>query len=329
MYQQADGLSTIWFIKYLRSAGEECDCGHGLGRILGFMRIGTVVLIIAGCAVGACAADQPAPLNHGQDEAGRVSAAAPLVIGETFTIDSRIMGEVRRINVLVPTVYGQKIEEPMPVLCMLDGGVDEDFLHVAGLVQVLVSNGGMRPFMLVGIENTSRRRDLTGPTSSDEDRKIAPVVGGSAAFRRFIRGELMPAVRARYRTTDEAAIVGESLAGLFVMETFFLEPDLFDCYIAFDPSVWWNSEELVKSVDARLGAASGQGRKTIFVSSSNEPDMLRLTAQLAESFKTHPGANVEFHYAPLPEETHATIYHPAALLAFRSVLAPAAGQPAK
>ena len=97
---------------------------------------------------------------------------------------------------------------------------------------------------------------------------------------------------------------------------------MFDCYNAFDPSVWWNCEELVKSADARLGAASGQVRKTIFVSSSNEPDMLRLTAQLAESFKTHPGANVEFHYAPLPEETHATIYHPAAILALRRMLHP-------
>ena len=47
-----------------------------------------------------------------------------------------------------------------------------------------------------------------------EVKKIAPQVGGSFAFRMFIRKELMPEVRARYRTTDETAIVGESLAGL-------------------------------------------------------------------------------------------------------------------
>src|SRR5262249_6016654 len=151
----------------------------------------------------------------------------PLVIGEFFTIDSRVMGETRRVNILVPTVYGQKLNAPMGVLYMLDGGLDEDFLHIAGLMQILVSNGGIRPFMLVGIPNTNRRRDMTGPTSNPEDRKIAPVVGGSATFRRFIKEELMPAVRARYRTTDEAAIIGESLAGLFVVETFFVQPDLF------------------------------------------------------------------------------------------------------
>ena len=61
-----------------------------------------------------------------------------------------------------------------------DGGVAEDFLHVAGLVQVSVGNGTMRPFLLVGIENTERRRDMTGPTENENDRKIAPRVGGCA-----------------------------------------------------------------------------------------------------------------------------------------------------
>ncbi len=47
----------------------------------------------------------------------------------------------------------------------------------------------------------------------------------------------MPQVRSRYHPTEETAIVGESLAGLFIVETFLLEPDLFDTYIAFSPSV--------------------------------------------------------------------------------------------
>ena len=82
---------------------------------------------------------------------------------------------------------------------MPDGGMAEDFLHVAGLLQVSVGNGTMRPFLLVGIENTERRRDMTGPTEIADDKKIAPRVGGSAAFRKFIRDELMPLVKQRYR----------------------------------------------------------------------------------------------------------------------------------
>ncbi|HEX8829882.1 MAG TPA: alpha/beta hydrolase-fold protein, partial [Longimicrobium sp.] len=172
----------------------------------------------------------------------RAQTATPLTIGETFTIESVVMGETRRINVYAPPGYADKA---LPVLYMPDGGMAEDFLHVAGLVQVSVGNGTMRPFILVGIENTQRRRDMTGPTQVADDRRIAPRVGGSEAFRRFIRTELMPQVKRRYRTTDETAIVGESLAGLFVVETFFLEPELFDTYVAIDPSLWWNAEELV------------------------------------------------------------------------------------
>ena len=142
---------------------------------------------------------------------------------------------------------------------MPDGGIGEDFLHVAGLIQVSAANGTMRPHLLVGIENTQRRRDLTGPTGSEDDRKIAPVVGGSAAFRGFIREELMPDVRRRYRTTREASIVGESLAGLFVVETFLLEPDLFDTYIAVDPSLWWNDRKLLEAAGARLATGRRRG----------------------------------------------------------------------
>ena len=172
-----------------------------------------------------------------QSGAPAASPASPLVMGETFTIQSKTLGETRRINVYLPPVYTDSADIRLPVLYMPDGGMGEDFLHVAGLVQVSVGNGTMRPFILVGIENTKRRRDLTGPTRNAEDKKIAPRVGGSAAFRKFMRSELMPVIDARYRTTNETAIVGESLAGLFVVETFFLEPDLFDSYIAFDPSL--------------------------------------------------------------------------------------------
>jgi uncharacterized protein len=101
---------------------------------------------------------------------------APLVIGETFTIASKALGETRTLNVYRPSPYGLSPDAPLPVLYMPDGGIQEDFLHVAGLVQVLTGNGTMRPFLLVGIENTERRRDMTGPTSNNEDRKIAPRV---------------------------------------------------------------------------------------------------------------------------------------------------------
>lgn len=256
--------------------------------------------------------------------AGPEDPAAPLVVGETFTIDSKVLGEVRRVNVYLPPGYAESPDVRFPVLYMPDGGIGEDFLHVAGLVQVLVGNGTMRPFVLVGIENTSRRRDMTGPTGNAEDRKIAPHVGGSEAFRAFIREELMPRIAARYRTTSEKAIVGESLAGLFVVETFLLEPDLFDTYIAFDPSLWWNDGKLVAGAGERLRALAVRGKKLYFAS-SDEKGIADLTERFAAVLVKNAPSAVEWHYEKMPEEKHSTIYHPAALRAFRAVFKPAAG----
>jgi uncharacterized protein len=104
----------------------------------------------------------------------RREPAAPLTIGETFTLQSKALGEIRRINVYLPPGYAESADQRWPVLYMPDGGLAEDFLHIAGLVQVSVGNGTMRPFVLVGIENIERRRDLSGPTQNEEDRKIAP-----------------------------------------------------------------------------------------------------------------------------------------------------------
>ena len=204
---------------------------------------------------------------------------------------------------------------------MPDGGVAEDYLHVAGLLQVSVANGTMRPFMLVGMQNTQRRRDLTGPTDNAEDRKIAPVVGGAPAYRAFIRDELMPEVKRRYRTTGETAIVGESLAGLFVVETYLLEPQLFDHYLAFDPSLWWNHGALPRQA-ATLLAKGKPGKRSLYLASSSEAGIAVEVQRLSQVLEKQAPPGLQWHLEKMPEETHGTIYHPAALKAFRAVFKP-------
>ena len=251
----------------------------------------------------------------------RADERAPLVIGDTFQIESQSVGEKRPINVYLPPGYADSGAARFPVLYMPDGGIAEDFLHVAGLVQVGVGNGTMRPVILVGIENTERRRDMTGPTENAEDKKIAPRVGGSAAFRKFVRDELMPEVKARYRTTDDAAIVGESLAGLFIVETLLLEPDLFDTYIAFDPSLWWNNDHLLTIAPEQLGKHA-KLEKTLYVATSGDKGFPELGNRLADLLKKSAPASMKWHHEKMPGEKHSTIYHPAALKAFRSVFKP-------
>lgn len=257
------------------------------------------------------------------------SAARSLVIGDTFTIDSAILGETRRINVVAPRLAG---DAPLPLMLMPDGGLDEDLLHVAGLLQVGAGNGSVRPFLLAGIENTERRRDLTGPTDNPKDRAIAPRVGGSAAFRAFIKQELLPELARRYRLTGERAIIGESLAGLFVVETLVQAPDLFDTYIAIDPSLWWNDGALLAALARKPPAfVSGSGSssgKRLYIASSADAVGLRGDegVLLAAALRDAPGLSVT--QRSWREERHGTIYHPAALAALRALLAPPPASPA-
>ena len=161
--------------------------------------------------------------------------------------------------------------------------------------------------ILVGIANTQRRRDLSGPTEIETDKEIAPVIGGSEKFRAFIKEELFPEINKRYRTTSQKSIIGESLSGLFVVETFFLTPDMFDNYIAFDPSIWWNDHYLVRTAKVHL-ASFPKTEKRIWFAGSSAEDISQYTNDLAEIFKTESISTVKWKYSPEPKEKHNTIF---------------------
>ncbi len=249
-------------------------------------------------------------------------ATEPVPPHVTFTLESAKLKETRRINVYTPPGYDAAGSTRYPVLYMPDGGTKEDFPHVTTTVDTAIRAGELRPMLVVGIENTERRRDMTGPTRVESDRKIAPRVGGSAAFRDFIRDELMPKVRRDYRVTDETAIIGESLAGLFIVETFFEQPKLFGTYIALSPSLWWNNEELVRKAGARLGAWK-ELRTVLYLSSADEDDIIAATTRLAETLRKRAPAGLKWQYEPRPDLRHDNIYRSASPQVLRKWFAPA------
>lgn len=230
----------------------------------------------------------------------------PIPKHETLVIDSKILGEKRIINVWTPPQY-TKNSDKLPVLYMPDGGVKEDFPHIANTLSKLIAAKKVPPFILVGIENTQRRRDLTGPTQVAKDKEIAPIVGGSENFRNFIAKELIPEIDKKYRTSAEKGILGESLAGLFVTETFLLSPDLFDYYIAFDPSIWWNDQEIPKNAENFL-VNFPTTEKRFWFAGSNAEDISKNTNELAKILEKVKKPNLKFQYSPEPKEKHNTIF---------------------
>ncbi|HEY6146088.1 MAG TPA: alpha/beta hydrolase-fold protein, partial [Thermoanaerobaculia bacterium] len=234
---------------------------------------------------------------------------------------SKALGETRPIHVYLPPGYENSPGVRYPVLYMPDGGLEEDFPHVASDVDAAIRAGQMRPVIVVGIENTDRRRDMTGPTDVESDRQIAPRVGGSARFRGFIRDELMPLVRERFRGNGETAIVGESLAGLFVVETLLQEPALFDGYIALSPSLWWNAKALVRAA-AGLLAAHPRSGVTLYLAIAGDDDRGDAVKEFAAVLRSAAPKGLTWSFEPWPGEKHSTIYRAASPAAFRKLFPP-------
>jgi len=190
---------------------------------------------------------------------------------------------------------------------MPDGGVLEDFPHIANTIDSKIRAGEIKPIVLVGIENTDRRRDMAGPTSAARDREIAPTAGGSGNFRRFIATELMQEIKTRYRVTEESGIIGESAAGLFIVETFFLEPELFDIYLAISPSLWWDNEGLVRGAAARFADAPDFDMD-LYLTSANESDIAPPVLRLVEEIRKAGLPGIRLKYEPRPDLRHNNIY---------------------
>jgi predicted alpha/beta superfamily hydrolase len=202
---------------------------------------------------------------------------------------------------------------------MPDGGIKEDFPHIANTLSKLIEEKKIEPIILVGIENTERGRDLTGASTTEYDKQFCPLTDGAMKFRAFIAKELVPAINGKYRTNNKKGIVGESLAGLFVMETFLVSPSTFDFYIAMDPSLWWNNHYLVENADTLLGQFPSH-ELTLWYAGSSAEDISQWTKSLNKKLEKYAPQNLHWKYSDHPKEQHNTIFRATKEQAFIWVL---------
>ncbi len=243
----------------------------------------------------------------------------PIVIGRSLTLESKILAQTRRINVHLPAGYDTS-GKTYPVLYLMDGGEKEDFPHIAGLAQLGELSWTYREMIVVGIEGIDRRHDLTHPTRVAAEKADYPTTGGSQAYRRFLAEELKPWVAARYRVNGEDAIIGESLAGLFVIETLLKQPTLFDAYIAASPSLWWSDQALARGAAADLERWPADGARKLYLTIGDEGAAMQAGVdKVVTAIHAAKPAGLTLVYDPMHQEHHSTVYHPAALKAFRMV----------
>lgn len=248
------------------------------------------------------------------------------VLGEIDELYSNQLGEKRTLNIYIPPGYNPADSVKYPVVYLLDGSADEDFIHIVGLYQY--NNfpwiDRVPTSIIVGIANVDRKRDFTYPTTVEEDKKRFPTTGQSERFMNFIEKELQPYIEKKFKTTATKTIIGESLGGLFATEVLLKRPQLFNYYIIVSPSLWWDNGSLLKensvllqeNYDHATSIYIGVGKEGLGLSA--EPHVMEVDANLlADKLKAGKSKSVSVSFDYLPQENHATVTHQAVFNALR------------
>lgn len=193
-------------------------------------------------------------------------------IGSVDTVQSTILNEPRRLWVHVPNTEPNSGER-FPVVYLLDG--DAHFPSVVGMIRQLSSINGntvVPKMIVVGIPNTNRMRDLT--PIKDPNMNEPNGSGGGEAFMDFIEKELMPYINENYPTRPYNLFIGHSLGGLTVINTLLKRPQLFNGYIAIDPSLWWAESAILNETKTLLNT-NRYANKQLYVGIANSmpPEM--------------------------------------------------------
>ena len=244
--------------------------------------------------------------------------SSPLIIGEKVILYSEVLKEERTLNIYLPQSYSTDSIRKYPIIYLLDGSMDEDFIHISGLVQFgSFSWINMLPeSIVVGIANIDRKRDFTYPTNNSIDLKDFPTTGHSSEFIRFLGEELQPFIESNYSTNShEKTIIGQSLGGLLATEILFNRPELFDNYIIISPSLWWDDESLLK----REFKDTFSG-KNIYVGVGKEgPIMERTAKELYEKLKLNSNPMNTSFYKYFEAQSHGDALHLAVYDAFNKI----------
>jgi predicted alpha/beta superfamily hydrolase len=264
------------------------------------MKIALFARILLYISLGAQIASAPSAAS------ATTQTPEPVIIGEKFQIESKVLAETRTYVIHTPASY-KNGKEAYPVLVLQDA--EGHFAHTASAVDLLSGNGRIPPMIVVGINNTDRTRDMT-PSKPGTGFGGTPWVGsagGADKFLAFIADELLPTIDRNYRTRPYRVLIGHSLGGLFAVYALMNRPEVFKGYLIISPSLWWDDQVLVKAAQPYF-AAHKDLRADLYMTMGNEGEAMlggawRLCAVLEESKLT----DLRWQFKRSPEEDHGTI----------------------
>lgn len=255
-----------------------------------------------------------------------------IVIGQRFTIHSKILNENRTYSVYLPDSYKNNPNKKYIVAYVLDGERSK-FFEVSGIAQSMHSSFNLKlqipELIVVSIENTNRTRDFT-PTNSlnyldKEDITAFKSSGKANDFMNFIDKELMPEINKSFRTVSQNMIIGHSMGGLFALHCLLENPKLFSYYLLIDPSWFWDHNYIGRRGKEVLEKRAHL-KARIFIALANnfheDKRHYKWGKQFYDLLKKNksPDLKVEFKY--FEDEKHLTVTIPATYYGLRYIFQP-------
>ena len=252
-----------------------------------------------------------------------------IVIGKVDSLYSNILQEQREIWIHIPEDFDNN--KQYPVIYVLDAS--QHFYVITGMLKQLIP-WQIPQSIIVGITNTDRTRDFTHTNVPFQRGHKSETSGGASNFMKFIDKELKPFINNKYPTENNNTIVGHSTGGLFVLYSYLYHENSFDNYLAIDPGLWWDKENLVKATQDQINKGNKK-EKSLYIAVANsigkEMDTVKVrkdktvpTEQIRANLKFHDllvknSKELNFTWEYFKNEDHGSIVVPAQYNGLRSV----------
>jgi predicted alpha/beta superfamily hydrolase len=215
------------------------------------------------------------------------------------SLQSDILKQNRKLSIYLPDGY-DTAKVKFPVIYVLDG--EGRCQHIVPTTRFLLGNNKMPGVIVVGIHNIDRNHDFL-PDST----KSVPTGGGADNFITFFRKELIPYIDKNYKTESYKVLIGHSFGGLFAMYALLKDPDLFDSYIAMDPSFWYKDQMLVKIAKEEL-AKPGNWNKSVFITGREGEGLKSMgIPPVQKQLESSAPKELNWKLAAYPREDHGSV----------------------
>lgn len=256
------------------------------------------------------------------------------------TIHSKILNEDRYLWIHIPEA-ARNTTKKFPVIFLFDAEANFDVTkHTLDKLSKVSTSKAASEIILVGIGNIWLRYRDYSPSHVNSspwlDEPTAKTTGGGETFISFLEKELLPHIEEKYPVSSNRTLIGHSMGGLQVINILLKHKELFDNYIAIDPSMWWDNNKLVNESAGILRDRSFDNKK-LFLAIANERDkkmsrehirqdtsektiLIRPSFSLADIIEKNKHNKLSYEWKFYKDDHHMTVNTPATYDALKAII---------